>query len=212
MKKISTQGITYIEPLEGSGGWYWGIDHTGGDLYEAEELFRQGHPIQQTRLILLRYPDGKLLEPIKARAGQYFGRPVCCQNKIMLLRVDFGAEVIEILQFDTAGERMTSLVSLPLSSAEDYYNLMLKGSPPLLCRQGHENTFQILWPEAVRFTIGRNESFCGKVGEKLYFSAWYEDPDHREEVLVRRADDGTLIDRFPGSLLSMPDGQIWILT
>ena len=66
MKRIETQGIYCIEPLDGSREWYWGMDYTGGDLYEAEELFRQGHPV------------------------------------------------------------------LALSSVEDCYNLMLKGSPPML--------------------------------------------------------------------------------
>ena len=38
MKRIETQGITYIEPLDGSrGAWYWGTDYASGDLYEAEE-------------------------------------------------------------------------------------------------------------------------------------------------------------------------------
>ena len=37
------QGISYIEPLEGSAEWYWGMDYTSGDLYEAEELFKDGN-------------------------------------------------------------------------------------------------------------------------------------------------------------------------
>ena len=53
MKKIDTQGITYIETLEGSKDWYWGTDYTSGDLYEAEELFKQGHPINQNRLLFI---------------------------------------------------------------------------------------------------------------------------------------------------------------
>ncbi len=32
MKRIETQGITYIEPLDGScGEWYWGSDYASGD-------------------------------------------------------------------------------------------------------------------------------------------------------------------------------------
>ena len=47
MKRIITNGITDLEPLAGSSEWYWGADYASGDLYEAEELFRSGHPIRQ---------------------------------------------------------------------------------------------------------------------------------------------------------------------
>ena len=43
-KKVDTQGITYLELLSGSREWYWGTDYIHGDLYEAEELFRDGYP------------------------------------------------------------------------------------------------------------------------------------------------------------------------
>lgn len=43
-------GITYLEPLAGSSEWYWGADYASGDLYEAEERFHSGHPIQKTGL------------------------------------------------------------------------------------------------------------------------------------------------------------------
>lgn len=50
MKRIITNGITDLEPLAGSSEWYWGADNASGDLYEAEELFRSGHPIDKTGL------------------------------------------------------------------------------------------------------------------------------------------------------------------
>ena len=39
----------------------------------------------------------------------------------------------------------------------------------------------------------------------------YEDPDYREEVVVRDAASGAVIERRPGALWRMPDGQMWIL-
>ena len=38
---------------------------------------------------------------------------------------------------------------------------------------------------------------------------WYEDPDYREEVLMRDYDTGEVLEQIPGSLRSMPDGQRW---
>lgn len=42
-KTIETDGITYIEPVPGATSeWYYGMDYEHGDLYEAEELFKDG--------------------------------------------------------------------------------------------------------------------------------------------------------------------------
>lgn len=88
-RQIHTGGICYLELLEGSSQWYWGMDCTGGDLYEAEELFTDGHKIDRTRLIFIHHPDGKVVEPIPAKKGQYFGRPLFYENKLILLVADF---------------------------------------------------------------------------------------------------------------------------
>lgn len=212
MKKIDTKGITYIEPLDGSQEWYWGMDYTSGDLYEAEEIFKQGHPVNQNRLIFIHYPDGRVVQPVMAEKEQYFGRPIYYNNKIVILMVDFTTEKIEILQFDDESEQTSSLATISLSNVEDCYNLMLKKSPLTLTRQGSDNKFQILWPESTAFDIENTESFYFRIDEKLYFSAWYEDPDYREEIIVRKIDSGEIIERFSGNITFMPDGQIWVLT
>ncbi|BAL00434.1 hypothetical protein OBV_32350 [Oscillibacter valericigenes Sjm18-20] len=211
MKKIDTQGIAYIEPLEGSKDWYWGTDYTSGDLYEAEELFKQGHPIHQNRLMFVHYPDGKTIQPLIAEDGQYFGRPICYDSRICILMVDFPNGKIKIMQFDDELEKNLSLIERPLSAVEDCYNLMLKTSPLMLTRQSNDNKFQILWPEKVEFDVENTESFSFRIGESLYFSAWYEDPEYREEVILRTMDKGKITDRFPGSITMMPDGQMWII-
>lgn len=211
MKKIDTQGITYIETLEGSKDWYWGTDYTSGDLYEAEELFKQGHPINQNRLLFIHYPDGKTVQPVVAGKGHYFGRPIYYDNRIYILMVDFPNGKIKILQFNDATEQTLALVEIPLATVEDCYNLLLKTSPLMLTRQSSDNKFQILWPEKVEFNIENTESFYFRIGEKLYFSAWYEDPDYREEIMVRNMDTSKIVDRVSGSITVMPDGQMWIL-
>lgn len=61
MKRIITNGITNLEPLAGSSKWYWGADYASGDLYEAEELFRSGHPIRKNRLVPGPLPGGHSL-------------------------------------------------------------------------------------------------------------------------------------------------------
>lgn len=211
IKRINTQGIVYIEPLDGSTEWYWGSDYTSGDLYEAEELFKHGHPVNQNKLLFFRYPDGKTVQPVVAKKGQYFGKPIYYNGRIIILAVDFPSETIKLIEFDDANNRTSLLANIPLSSVEDCYNLMLKESPLMLTRQGSERTFQIVWPEKKSFEAGNTESFLARRGEKLYFSAWYEDPDYREEVIIRNMETGEIVDRIPGGLTVMPNGQIWIL-
>ena len=211
MKRIITNGITDLEPLAGSSEWYWGADYASGDLYEAEELFRSGRPIDKNRLVLVRCPEGTLYEPVRTKSGQYFGRPVYHDGQVVLLMVDFPQEKIHILIFRETDGTTEPLAVLPLSIVEDCYNLMLEASPLILTRSAHDNKFQILWPERRDFAIEDHEFFEFLEGNRLYTSVWYEDPDYREELLVRDYETGELLERIPGSLRSMPDGQNWLL-
>lgn len=210
IQKIKTGGISYLAPLVGSGGWYWGTDHTSGDLYEAEELYRDGHRIRRNRLIFVHYPEGRAVEPVEAREGQYFGVPAYDSGKLVILLADFPAGEIRLLGWDDAAHALSPILTLPRGEVEDCYNLMPHVSPLTLTRQTGER-FQVLWPEKADFPIHPAESFCCREGDKLYFSRWYEDPDYREETVVRRMPDGEVIDRFPGSLLELPDGRQWLL-
>ena len=211
MKRIITNGITNLESLDGSSEWYWGADYASNDLYEAEELFRSGHAIDKNRLILIQRLEGKVYEPVCTKPGQYLGKPVYYNGQIILLLVDFPKEEIRILIFHEAEGTTEPLAVLPLSIVEDCYNLMLEASPLMLTRSAHDNKFQILWPERRDFSIEDHEFFEFLEGNRLYTSVWYEDPDYREEVLVRDYDTGEVLERIPGSLRSMPDGQNWLL-
>lgn len=211
MKRIETGGISYLKPLEGSCGWYYGTDYTDGDLYEAEELFRDGHSIRRNRMILVRWPEGRVEEPIPPKDGQYFGTPVWDGTAPVILLADFPAGELRLVRYADETGTVSPVVTLPLSSVEDCYNLMPHTSPLCLTRQTGER-FQILWPERADIPILPNESFCFREGEKLYFSQWFEDPDYREEVVVRLLPHGEIAERFRGSTLTMPDGCQWLLT
>ena len=81
----------------------------------------------------------------------------------------------------------------------------------MLIRQGGDGQFQIIWPEKTEFSIGARESFLYRKGEKLYFSQWHEDPDYREEIIVREFPSGKVLKKIPGSQMTMPNGESWIL-
>lgn len=84
--------------------------------------------------------------------------------------------------------------------------------PLMLTRAGMDDKFQIIWPESAAFQTDGRGAFLFRNGENLYFSSWEENPEYREEILVRSMDTGEIIERIPGTLMFMPNGQTWILT
>ena len=126
MKRIITNGITDLELLSGSSEWYWGTDYASNDLYEAEELFRSGHPIDKNRLVLVHCPEGTVYEPVCTKPGQYLGRPAYHDGQVVLLLVDFPKGEIHILAFHETTGTTEPLAVLPLSIVEGCYNLMLE--------------------------------------------------------------------------------------
>lgn len=211
MIKIAVHGITYIEPLDGSSEWYWGTDYTHGDLYEAQELYQDHHPVTCNHLVFVHYPDGRVVEPVRGEAGQYFGRPISYDGKIQILLADFPQSSLRILQYDDVLKQLTEIVSLSLAEVKDCYNLLLRQSPLMLTRQGNDGKLQIIWPEKAEFDIDEKETFVYRKDDLLYFCRWSEEPEYQEEIVVRKYPDGEMTEVIPGSWTAMPDGQIWIL-
>ena len=210
MKTIDLQGITNMELVRGgTDEWYWSTDYIHGDLYEAEELFYMGHPVQSNKLYLIHYPDGVIYEPVPAVAGQYLGCPVYENGAVALLAVNFPEGIIRILRF-RPGETV-EVVRIPLSAVKNCYNLILSTDPLTLTRSPGDSTFEIVWPEQVRFPIEERETLNFRDGDRLYFTMWYEDPDYREETVVRALYDGVVLDRYPGDIRIMPDGDKWLV-
>ena len=78
MKAIDIHGMTNMELVRGeTDEWYWATDYIHGDLYEAEELFRQGHPVRSNRLYLIHYPDGTVYEAVSSTNRSRFGSDLC---------------------------------------------------------------------------------------------------------------------------------------
>ena len=210
MKTLDLQGITNMELVRGgTDEWYWSTDYIHGDLYEAEDLFRMGHPVQSNRLYLIHYPDGTVYEPVPAIAGQYLGYPMNDNGSVALLAVNFPEGIIRILRF-RPGE-LSEVAQIPLSAVKDCYNLILHTAPLTLTRTPGDGTFEVIWPEQICFLIEERETLNFRDGDKLYFTIWYEDPDYREETIVRSLRDGTILDRFSGDIRIMPNGEKWLV-
>lgn len=210
LKQINTNGITSLTFLERSECWYWGSDYTYGDLYEAQELYNEGHRITKNRLIFVNGRSAEVREPVIAEDGQYFGQPVYAPGEFIILLVDFRRGQIRILACDESFEEVYEKTNIPLGRVKDCYNLMLKEYPLMLTRS-EAGLFQIVWPFEKDFVIGDTEAFCFRDEDRLYFSRWYEDPDYREETVIRSLSTSEITEVIAGSHRTMEDGQQWIL-
>lgn len=211
MKPIKTNGITNLNSFDGCQEWYWGTDYSCGDLYEAEEVFLMGHSFIPNRLVFVHYPEGQVYEPICAGENQYLGVPAFVDGVIYGLLADFKERKIYILKCSEDMKSVEPEVTLSLDNVQDCYNLLLKGSPLMLTRQGADNRFQIIWPEKADFSIGVRESFLFREDDKLFFSEWQEDETYWEEVNIREISTGKLLEKLSGTEMTMPDGQKWLL-
>ena len=218
MKEIRTDGITFISPVpEGTEEWYYGLNYDHGDLYEAEELYKQGFEIDGRDLILIRYPEGKIFRPVPKRKGTYVESPVYLENGIYILMVDFEDGKIIIYRFDCEDLETSVVKVLPMDMIADCYNLKLHTAPLCLTRQGAEDgRFDIYWPERTGFAMGEHETFFLRDGNKLYFNKWHEEgdgSDYRfwEETVVRDL-NGKVTDILEGDVKVMPNGETWHLS
>ena len=209
-KTLYTGNISYLEAVEGSSRWLWGSDFTSGDLYEAEELYTDHHRIRRNRLIFVNCEETKVYEPICAKDGQYFGMPVFEDGKLMILLADFPANEVRIISFDPREDSLETEAVISRKDFRDCYNLRLQRDPLLLTRSSGD-AFEIIWPYRKSYVFSATETFCFMREGKMYTSRWYEDPDYREETLIRDSEDGHLIETIPASLLMCEGGEWMIL-
>ncbi len=212
MKEFDLGGITNLQALrEGTSEWYYALDCPNGDLYEAEELFLDGRPVRGSRFFLVHFPDGEVIQPLEPRPGFVIGEPVYFGQRISFPAVDFEAKEIRIYRFDCQGRTLETAAVLPLSSVENCYNLRLHEHPLTLTRQPNDGTFELVWPERRVIAVDPKESFFYREDDRLFFSIWFEDPDYREEVIIRDVHTGEIKEQMPGDIHIMPDGELWHL-
>lgn len=203
---IDTQGIRTLMPVPGSSSWYYACTDT--DLYETQQLY-QDHALPLQRLLFIYYPKGCICEPIPPEEGLCYGEPVCINDRMYILTVHFGNDRIRILEADHDLQEMRLLHEMQCSSIADCYNLRLSGSPLTLYRQ-EAHLFELLWPEYSRFAIAPQESFDRRDNDSLLFTKWTEDPEYREETLIRNL-QGEITEVLDGPLFILPDGQKWLM-
>ena len=209
MKEINVSGITYLNQIEGTDQWYYGLDYLSGDLYEAEEIFKLGREVQGSHLYLIHYPSGETYNPVPLKPFSSLGSPVYSDGIISFPEVDFRVDVVRVHSFDCKTRQTTVQTEIALSEFKDCYNLRLYVSPLMLCRHSNDGDFDIIWPVKKTIKTTVREALCFRDNDRLIFSRWEEDPDYREETVIRDINSGDIIEILPGNIMLMPDGSQW---
>lgn len=109
----------------------------------------------------------------------------------IVCRGDFNKEVIQVLIFKPECSSVKTITEIPFSKVGDMINLRLINSPFALVKHDvHNDAVEFLWPKESNYKFEKNESLYFQDDGKLYLTKWIEDPDYREEIIVRDAITG----------------------
>lgn len=215
MNLIKIDGIKdcYPEQIEGTNEWYYCKESKDSfcDLYEAEEMIKFGDKFTGMNCHLIHFPEGTVHSPFEMKENVYVESPSWDNGKLYFLVVDFSVQIIRIYEYFPMEKKLEIVKELPLTAVEDCYNLMLKTSPLMLCRDANKGVYEIIWPEHKTIEIGKTEGLLFRDGNDMYFSEWYEDPEYHENVVVRDFNTGKIKERTPGYICRMPNGVYWRL-
>ncbi|WP_194191580.1 hypothetical protein [Clostridium chrysemydis] len=202
----------YLVRVDESESWYYSVLSKCSEAYEVKE-FKNDY--QGTRLILIEYPKGKILEPIKQEKNVLLERPVydILSKSFGIIKYDFNKEVIELIVFNPELESTEVLTEIPFSDLGDMINVRLITSPFALVK--HDllgDAIDFIWPKKMHIQLENNETVEFKGDGKLFASKWIEDPDYREEIIIRDIETFEIIERSKGYFRRMPDGSLWKMT
>lgn len=214
MNFIKIKGLEggYPEKVEGTDEWYYcKLAHdTFCDLYEAEEIVNAGNTYEGMNCVLIHFPEGTVYEPFERKKNRYVEAPVYLDGMLYFMVVDFDGRQIQIVSFDSKTNEKNTVTEISLDEVEDCYNLMLRVAPLTLIRDGQDGFLDVVWPEKKKIEMAGNEVLQLRDEDDLYFSAWYEDPDYHEKVIVRDWNTGEVKKCFDGSICRMSNGDVWV--
>lgn len=202
----------YPEKICETDSWYYGQWTPCSEAYEVPD-FKNDYP--GTRLYFIEYPSGKVFEPIKQEKNVFLERPIYDHkdNSFGIIRYDFNREIIQVLLFKPELSSVKVLTEMSFSKVGDMINVRLITSPFALVKYDvQSDVVDFLWPKEMKIQLEENEGLDFQDDGKLYMSKWIEDPEYREEIIIRIAETGEILERSPGYLRRMSDGSVWKMT
>lgn len=201
----------YPERFANTAQWLFGHWSLCSESYEVPD-FNGEYP--GTRLYIFHL-DGTVHEPLKQEKNVFLERPVYNRqnDSFGIIRYDFNLQMIQALEYRASAQELITLVELPMSIVENLVNVRIIQHPFMLVKyEVHEDYADFLWPFEKRLHFEENEMMDFVHAGKIYSSKWIEDPEYREEIIVRDLHSGEMIERKPGYIAAMADGSIWLMT
>lgn len=202
----------YPERMDETDSWYYTQWTPCSEAYEVLD-YKNNYP--GTRLCFIEYPSGKVFQPIEQEKNVFLERPVYDHkdNSFGIIRYDFNEEIVQALIFKPECSSVKILTEMAFTKVGDMVNLRLITSPFALVKYHiQRETVDFLWPKEMNIQFEENESLYFQSDGKLYTTKWIEDPDYREEAIIRDGETGQILERSPGYLRRMPDDSVWIMT
>lgn len=129
------------------------------------------------------------------------------------IKYDFNKRLIQVVKYEPETKNLIILTEIDFSKLGDMINVRLIVTPFALVKHDvHGNAIDFLWPREFHIQLKENELVDFQSEGKLYASRWFEDPEYREEIIIRDLVTGKILEISPGYLRMMPDGSTWIMT
>lgn len=209
LKEFLNSESVYPEHIEGSDKWFYCQIPNG--VY-PDDLLDSDYEFEGTRLIMLNI-QGEMFEPVKREENVFVSEPFynIDEDKFLVIRIDFNKQVIELIKFSTSQNDAEVIFDMALKNGGDLINLIVIRNSDFFGKYEGEN-FKIFYPKNMLVFLKKNESIYAVNDDKFICSKWIEDPEYREEIIIRNISDGEITDRKPGYSEIMPNGELWLMT
>lgn len=209
IKELKGYENMYPEKFENTSEWFycrapWEID--------ADELLYSDKDYEGNRLYLIHI-SGKIFEPIRQKKNVFLSSPVYNRddNAFVIIRYDFVKKTIQIVKYEINSDNCSVIGEVPLSKGGDLINIkILQNSYILVKYENTEDTANIIYPDEKCIHLEENEGLISLSGNMLVSSKWIEDPDYREEIIIRDYETTEITERKDGYAAVMPNGEIWM--
>lgn len=209
IKEFSNSEKIYTEYIEGTYEWFY--CQMPNDIC-PNDLFKTGKKFYGTSLIMINI-KGEMSEPIKIQKNVCLSQPFynIDENKFLVIKSDFNNQVIELIKFSAGQNDAKVIFDMPLQNGGDLINLRVIKNSDFFGKYEGDN-FKIFYPKNMLVKLEENESIVTVNNDKFICSKWIEDPEYREEIIIRNIDNGEIIDRKLGYSEIMPNGELWLMT
>lgn len=211
IKELKDMNI-YPEKIDGTAVWFY--CKVPNDIDVEDLLNTQDDYTFKGNQLYLIHSSGRLFEPIKQEKWVYLSEPVynIDDNAFSIVKYDFNKKTIQIIKYDIEADACSVIGELPLSKGGDLINVrILKNSYVLVKQDCLNDVADILFPAEKKIKLEEQEGLVLINDKKLVSFKWYEDPDYREEIIIRDYETTEIIERKDGYVTIMPNGEIWML-